>query len=228
MAATIREIVDEAQRAVGEVAGVGVQMYSDDRMFEETIRGFNLIFKKRAWEQYSDWTTVVLDGATGIITTDSFENVIDLDDFISVNRAGYTDSLPRKPIMTNPNSLGSGTTPKCFSLLPTTHANYVKRKLIIYPVTSTGSLDVLARRYPIVAPATDWDWEDPKMYFDKDLLVYATAYMTLSGDDLNPGAADSMKEMMEMRYKDITAGIARHGIPIEGRTGVPDEWYTRP
>ena len=46
------------------------------------------------------------------------------------------------------------------------------------------------------------------------MLVYATAFMTLSGDDLNAGAADVIRNLMEMKYKDVMAALGSHPIPV--------------
>jgi len=225
MSATIRTIVDDATELIGEVAGVGVQQFDDDVLFRHVIRAFNLLFKKTHWENYRQWFTVVLDGTTGVITTDTFEQVIDFDDFIAVHIAGETGALPTLSKNINPNTI-KGTRPRCYTSLPVTNANYVKRKLQIYPVLATGSLDVHARVYPLVPPALDWDFLDV-MHLDKDMLVYATAFMALIGNSLNPDAANVCKELMEMKFNTITAGLAGQPIPIEGDTSIPTQWFER-
>lgn len=227
MSATIRTIVDDATELIGEVAGVGVQQFDDDVLFRHTIRGFNLLFKKTHWENYREWNTVILDGTTGVITTDAFEQVIDFDDFIAVHIAGDPRPLPALSKQTNPSTIGTGTRPKFYTSLSVRHVNYVKRKLKIYPVTATGSLDVHARIYPVTPPALDWDWEDPIMYLDKDMLVYATAFMALIGNSLNPDAANVCKELMEMKFNTITAGLSSQPIPIEHSDSIPSEWTVR-
>lgn len=225
MSATIRLIVDETIRLIGEVAGVGVQQYDDDPLREHVIRGFNLLFKKTYWENYREWQTVVLDGTTGVITTDAFEQVVDFDDFIAVHVAGEALPLPVLSKQSNPLRI-TGTRPLCYTSLPVTHANYVERKLQIYPITAVGSLDVHARIYPLVPPATQLDWEDV-LYLDKDMLVYAAAFMALIGNSLNPDAANVCKELMEMKFETITAGTSGQPIPIEGQTNIPTEWMCR-
>jgi hypothetical protein len=225
MSATIRTIVDDSTELIGEVAGVGVQQFDDDVLFRHAIRGFNLLFKKEHWANYRQWFTVVLDGTTGVITTDTFEQVIDFDDFIAVHVADDPKALPALSKNINPSTI-KGTRPRCYTSLPVTHANYVERKLKIYPILATGSLDIHARVYPVAPPALDWDWEDT-MYLDKDMLVYATAFMALIGNSLNPDAANVCKELMEMKFNTITAGLAGQPIPIEGDSSIPTQWSER-
>lgn len=227
MSATIREIVDAALTVVGEVSGAGVQQYEDDRMKQDAIRAFDMMFRKGEWRQYLQWFTVTIDGTLGIPTTDTFETIKDFEDFICVMVAGETRPIPIAPARFNPNTLNvTGTRPIYWTSLNATNVNYRKRKLLFYPATSAGNVNVLAKVYPLTPPATQFDFADV-FYLDKNLLVYATAYMTLSGDDLNAGAADVVRNLMEMTYKDIQAALAKHPIPITTGGVIPSYWQER-
>jgi hypothetical protein len=228
MPATIRQVVDDALQFIGEVSGVGVEQYSEDRMFRDAIRGFDMLFKKRPWEQYRMWRTITLDGSTGVSTTGPFEQVIDFEDFLSVRRGGLDAEIPILPQRVNPNVLSGTANAKIlfWSSLHVTHPNYVTKKLQFYPLTSTGTVDVLARVYPLTPPALEWDWEDT-MYLDRSMLVYATAFMTLMGDDLNAGAASVTKTLLDMKFKDINDALAKHPIPVSGYPGIPTDWFVR-
>lgn len=228
MTATIREIVDQAQEIIGEVAGVGVQEYGEDRLFIDTISGFNMLFKKYPWDQYVEWFRVEIDGTTGVPTTDAFERVKDFEDFIAVHRDGIDTPLPRKSLGMNPYAMtGNQTRPMFWGSLPVSHANYPKRRILVYPDTATGFINVCAKIYPLVPPAIEFNWDDV-LYLDKDLLAYSAAFMTLVGDDLNAAAAETVKSFMDMRYNDITKALSNTPIPIRSRRGVPNEWYQRP
>lgn len=224
MSATIRQIVDAALTVVGEVTGTpGVQFYEEPRMLDDANRAFNMIFKKYTWEQYLQWFTVTLDGTTGKITTNAFTNIADFEDFIAVHRDKESSRLPVAPKRLNPSSLGSTTRVLYWTSLNATDANYAGRKLQFYPVTAVGNVNVLARVYPVTPPAT-LQFTDT-VYLDKDMMAYATAFMTLSGDDLNAGAAEVVRNLMEMKYKDITAQLGNHPLPIQGDSGIPMRWF---
>ena len=227
MSATIREIVDAALTVVGEVSGAGVQQYEEDRMFADAVRGFNMMFKKYEWRQYMDWFTITLDGVLGIPTTGPFAQVKDFEDFVAVFRSGENRPLPIMPSRLNPNSLTiSGSNVLFWTSMNASNVNYALRKLQFYPATSVGTMNVHAKVYPLVPPAVSFDWPDV-FYLDKDLLAYATAYMTLSGDDLNAGAADVVRNLMEMKYKDVMAALAKHPIPINSTSSIPNYWSER-
>jgi hypothetical protein len=225
VSATIRDIVNDALTVVGEVSGPGVQVYEDDRMKADAIRAFNMMFKKYNWDQYLDWFHVTLDGATGRVTTDAFEQIRDFEDFIAVHRKGESCPLPILPKRQNPAVL-TGTRVMYWTGMIATDSQYEKRKLQFYPVTSAGDLDIHAKVYPLLPNQVTFDWQD-KFFLDKDMLVYATAFMTLSGDDLNAGAAEVVRNLMEMKFRDVTGALAGHSIPIRGGGSIPMYWSER-
>jgi hypothetical protein len=223
MSATIRQIVDGAQGIVGEVSGAGVQMFSDDRMFADAIRAFNMLFKKFNWRNYCNWLQLTLDGINGVVTTNELQYVIDFEDFISIRKDGAYSDISVLPRSVNPfsGSLTSGTSPQYWDSLNVTNTNYALKKIYILPKTATGKINVHAKFYPNL---TGWDWQDT-MHIDQDMLEYGTAYMTLVQDDLNAAGADAAKGMMEMRYKDIQDQLASQEIKFGGgRSGVPSTW----
>lgn len=228
MPATISTIIGDAQTIIGEVAGVGVQQYGEDRVFRDVIRGFNLLFKKYAWPHYIKWYRIELDGTLGIANADTFEQMGDFEDFLGVYRDAEDIPLPTLSHTTNPYAFSStGTRVTHWTSLHVTDANYTDRRLQFYPKTSEGFLNVCTRLYPLVPPATDFDAEDI-LHLDRDLLAYAAAFMTLVGDDLNPGAAETVKQFMDMRYKDIINAMGGHRIPIRTGSRIPQEYFTRP
>jgi hypothetical protein len=223
MSATVAQVRDDALTIIGEVAGTGVQTYSEDRVKRDVVRSFNLLFKKYNWDQYSDWLHLELDGTTGVIKTDSLEGVKDFEDFISVNPDAKDYSLPLLPKGINPFRLTSGTAPLYWGMLHATNTKYAKRKLQIYPKTTIGFIDVHAMIYPIVSANNDWE-DNTSMELDRDMLAYGTAFMTLAADDLNPQGATVAQGLMEMRFRDIVAKLSNHKLPISGRSGIPTQW----
>ena len=225
MPATIRDVVDDAQELVGEVAGPGVQMYSDDRMFADAIRAFNMLFKKYNWRNYCQWLRLQLDGVNGVATTNELQYVLDFEDFIAVRKDGSFTNLSIAPRGINPfqSDMTSGSSPIYWNSLYVNDPNYAMKRLYILPKTATGYINVFAKFYPKLND--EWDWQDV-FYLDRDMLVYGTAWATLSSDDLNAAAADTAKNMMEMRYRDITAQFASFDITFGsgGRSGIPNEW----
>lgn len=229
MTATVRQVVDDALGLAGELAGSGVQMFSEDRVFDFAVRAFDMLFKKYPWHQYRKWYQLTLDGALGIITTDALEKVKDFEDFFYVSRDGDEECLPLWPKDRNPYGRsigGSSTTVQFWTSLHVDNANYIKRKLQFYPVTSTGLINVGAMEYPLSTIAESWDWEDV-WYIDRQLLVYATAFVGLVADDLNSNAASVISKLMNDRFSDIKASIGRIPKAIMGSSNIPNDWFVR-
>ncbi len=224
MSALVSDLVNETLMLVGEMSGTSVQTYSEDQVKAEVVRSFNLLFKKRFWNQYSGWVRVALDGTTGIMTTDALEYVLDFEDIFAVCVGGSSVPLPILSRNVNPFTL-TGNAPRYWTGLKASHASYNLRKIITYPITSEGNIDIGARFYPIKI-TDNWTMDDT-MHLDKDMLVYGAAFMTLVGDDLNPGQAEVCKTMMEMKYRDIVSSLASQKISISGNDGIPNEWQER-
>lgn len=223
MSATLSQVVQDALVIIGEVAGAGVQMYGEDRLRADTIRAFDMLFKKNWWDQYLSWDTVILDGATGGITTDAFANVRDYEDFYSINRAGTSNPLPVLSKRLNPSTL-TGSRAMFWGSLPATHANFLARRIKVYPAASVGSIDVLSRVYPI---PNGQEWADStRIDLDRNMLAYGGAFLTLATDDVNPAGATVAKTMMEMYYKTARNALAGRPMPIEGVTSdIPQNWF---
>lgn len=222
MTVTIREVVDDALSVVGEISGAGVEAFSDDILFNNCVRGFDLLFKKYPWDQYTDWFSLTLDGVTGKITTTPFANVRDPEDIISVRRDKSIAPLPVLGQRQNPFNL-TGTTSLFWKTLPATDADYKTKKFKVYPATATGIVNVQARIYPKATGVT-WNWDD-EMEFDKIMLVAATAYQALMSDETNNGAAETQRSMMEARFTDIKALLADHPISSSSQPDIPDQWF---
>jgi hypothetical protein len=226
MSATVAQVRDDALTIIGEVAGTGVQAYSEDRVKRDVVRSFDLLFKKYNWPQYAAWMRLELDGTTGVIKTDSLEGVKDFEDFISVHVDGKSTPLPIMPNRFNPYQSGmtSGTVPQFWTMLHATNAQYRKRKLQFYPTTAAGFINVHAMLYPITSQDSDWA-DTTRMELDRSMLAYGTAFMTLSADDLNPQGAAVAQNLMEMRYRDIMNKLSSHKIPTSQQAAdIPNRW----
>jgi hypothetical protein len=222
---TVRRIVDDALNVLGEVQGAGVSTYSDDRMMHDAIRSFNLLFKKYYWPHMLEWFRVQLDGTIGTVPVDTFAYVRDIEDFYAVYRDGETNPLPAISKNINPYSL-RGDKLIGWSLMPITSPNYENRYLQFYPKTSTEYVNVCARVYPR-ANGVPWDWND-EMPLDHDMIVCGTAFMTLMSDNINPDAQDGQRNMMEIRYRDIIAGLSNQPLPLRGNNVIPTQWFPKP
>jgi hypothetical protein len=228
MAKTIREIVTDAQELLGDVPGAGVQTYADDRMFRDCIRAFNLFHKKHPWDQFISWSLVELDGINGKSIDPVFQHLKDFEDIFSVFPENSNFEIPILDRRRNPNSL-RGTSALFWTALPTIDPEYQFKRIQIVPPTTTGKIVVCWRHYPRNyfedGSQNPWSWDDV-MDLDEDMLTHAVAWMTLSGDDINAGAAQDQQNLADDRFSEITSNLARRKItPNKTGGGVPYNWY---
>jgi hypothetical protein len=64
------------------------------------------------------------------------------------------------------------------------------------------------------------------MDLDEDMLVHAVAWVALSSDDLNSGAAQDQQTLADDRFNEITISLARRKMtPSPSGAGIPNDWY---
>ena len=118
----------------------------------------------------------------------------------------------------------TGDRPQTWTALHVTHPLYAARRLQFYPLTATGFMNILVRKYPLPSPAIQWGWSDI-MHLDRSMLEEATAFVMLSVDAINADAANVCKSMMEARYIDIVSALGSRPMHIKGTSDIPDQWY---
>lgn len=217
------DIVTKAQELVGEVAGPGVQAFSEARMLNDAIRAFNMLFTKYNWEGYMEWSSHELNGSTGLFSSANFSRIRDFSDFRSIHRHGEPNQLSILPAHFNPYTMGHGSRPIFWTSLPVSHADYTTKRLQFYPFEATGFIDIHARIYP-ETPLT----MESIVHLDEDLLVYATAFMGLALDDLNASGTEICKGFMDMRYKDILSALASHPVSTSSHAEPLSNWTQVP
>ena len=233
MSKTIREIVTDAQELLGDVPGAGVQTYSDDRMFRDCIRAFDIFHKKYPWEQYVSYTMATLDGVTGKIITDEFQHLRDSEDILAVFPENSDLEIPVFGTRRNPRTVVGSGPARFWTTLPTIDVDFQFRRVQVIPVQATGNIVIVWRHYPrsfsSMGQMDPWKWEDV-MDLDSQMLVHACAWMTLSHDDINQNATQDQQNLADDRFNEITVNLARRKMthsPSGG--GVPYNWYpTRP
>jgi hypothetical protein len=229
MAKTVREIVTDAQELIGDVPGAGVQTYSDDRMFRDCIRAFNIFHKKYPWEQFQSFTLAALDGVTGKIATDIFQYLKDSEDIFAVFPEQSDIEIPVLGHRRNPAMYRGSGPGRFWTTLPTIDPDFQYKRIQMLPPTSTGNIVVCWRHYPrsfsVTGQQDPWKWDDV-MDLDEGMLVHATAWMTLSHDDINAGATQDQQNLADDRFNEVTISLARRKMtPSPSGSGVPYTWY---
>ncbi len=221
---TAATIIGEVESVMGEVAGPAVQSFDEDQLLITLRQVFNMVFIKRPWEHYLRWDTITLDETTGKCSEATpYEDVVgSIENFIGVYVHGQFKPLPILNNRINPN-VYTGTRVHAWSSLPVSDVDFIPRRLQFWPKTATGTYDTLLRLHP--GEFIPYD----TIYLDKDMLVYATAWMRLEDDGTNPTAANRMQNSFDNRFQDIVAAIGDHPISLGlPRSQVPDQWFVAP
>lgn len=221
MSATVRDIITAVQHELGEVAGAGVQVYSEDRIRTHVEQCFEIVFIKHAWDEYCTWIQAELDELNGIFTTDAMSSVRSMQDVVTVIREEDNHPIPKLAPNINPFKI-TGSKAKNWSGLPHTSAWYSGRLLQFWPKTAAGTVNIRARIHPgTIVP-------DTTLYLDKELMIYGTAWKYLSVEGINPSGTQTMLELFDLRYRDIMHALANHPVDTGSMQDYPNEWYIDP
>lgn len=214
-----QDIIVTAQAMIGEVAGPGVQLFTDDLMLANLGRIFDMVFIKRPWENYLRWDQWDLDGVSGLVSsTNPYGDVRGLEDFIVIFRDGEAVPIPLASNRENP-FLQTGTRVAAWTSLPYSSTSYLSKRIQFWPKTSVGKIVSCVRLHPgQIIPTT-------KFYLDRQLLEFGLAWITLDSDATNVGSADTFKQLYDLRYRDLTKALANHPMHIHGDAGIPLQWF---
>lgn len=221
--AKVEEIRKDVIKSLGEVEGVGVQLYSESRIDQAIIKIFTFLIQKIWWPDYMLWQEHELDGELGIITDDGFKDLQDYSDIRAIIPEDHMRAIPQMPDGINPFSV-TGTYPRYMSCLHHADSNYQNRRVQFWPKAATSKVFSHARFYTRPGANTT-------IYMDRDLVGDGATWSILNDEDVNPGAAEKWRVMFDTRWKDLQDKYASQPIrnPRDmGRDTYPHEWVERP
>lgn len=212
---TIQALITRVEQELSQAAGSGVQLYSSDRIANNLVTAFNLVFNEDWWPDYCDWFTCTLDGVTGIITAD-----IGIRRFRDIRGAWITNTehrLPQLPMGINPNNL-IGSLPMYIEGRgnPTGQV----RPFRIWPKAATGTIEVHGRMYPSsFALTTD-------IKFDDDLMAFGAAWQYSADDGHNPAQITKFQNLFDTSLKQIQRDhVSNNPIKLDPRlANIPTQW----
>ena len=228
--ATLQELSSEVIQKIHQVAGSGVQVYSEDIVEGFLNDAFDIVFKKVFYPSYKYYAQQTIDGSTGKATTNltSGTEFMQFDDIAYIVRSGETKPLPLLPHHHNPYELG-GNVAQYVEPLNSGDADYATKLFRVWPLACTDTLTVLYRKKPKERCITT-----DTLHMDRLMLVYAAVWMYMKDDGTIPEMTDEYRNLFNDRYQTITNGFGAQGV--EYRDGVnfragyreQSEWYTMP
>ncbi|HEY4383136.1 MAG TPA: hypothetical protein VGN34_01490, partial [Ktedonobacteraceae bacterium] len=180
MPAIVQDIVNAVITELSQVPGVATQIYSAGRIQQYVQNAFLLEFEDEWWADYMTYAEAGLDGITGHLTNDlvgPLGPITEWRDIYCVWPKGRNRKLRELPQSMNPTSISGGTVAVYMAPDYTAAA----RPMMVYPITTTGSIVALARQ----RPELPLDLLD-KVYIDALLLQYDAAWMYCVDDGTVP------------------------------------------
>lgn len=197
---TLAELVAVTELRIGQVSGIGAQVYAEDVIAEMLIHKFDVLFDKFHFPEYTDWYAGTL-GSDGKCNTALNDSSIGLNRFKDIIGVWYEDDkhpLKRFTSRRNANNYAvAGNRPR---YIEATADTKIFRCLGLG--TSGDNVDIYFKKYPdeIVADTT--------IKIDKQALVLGAAFDYLADDDANAGATEKMRTLFNQRIEQLTASFS--------------------
>ena len=218
----VSDLIQSTIKRLSQVPGKGTQLFAEDKIAEILQDTFDMVMAEAWWPNYMKWTTFVLDGTTGVSTTNLGIGDTDLTapirDFgdIRVIHRDKTRILLQTPLDIQP-SLLVGTTPIYMEAL----FNDDEKVVQVWPATATGTLYMHARIHPGQLN------NDTDVRLDRQLMINGTAWDFMEDDGANPAAASKFQTKFEARLKQMKKKM--DNVPIQlgpsAEVDVPDQWF---
>ncbi len=219
---TLSELIQKTIKRLSQVPGKGTQLFAEDKIAEIIQDTFDMVMAEAWWPNYMKWTTFVLDGTTGVSTTNLGVGdtsltapIKDFGDIRVIHRDKFR-KLVQTPLDVQP-SLLSGTTPIYMEALFDNDEKVVQ----VWPATATGTLYMHARIHPGMLTA------DTEIRLDDTLLINGAAWDFMEDDGANPSASAKFQTKFEARLKQMKKKM--DNVPIQlgpsADIDIPDQWF---
>lgn len=180
---TLGDLVNQTEIRLSLVPGLGVQKYAEDPIALLIIEGFNFCVKQTWWPHLRRLITVNLDGSTGTITSDlyddlSTEGIHGLENIRNIYVHDTPEVLQVLPTRFNPTSV-DGEWPLFYC-----GTSNSKRPFKVYPETAKGPLVIEGRAFKGKYTLDD------EIPFDPDCLTNYAAWKYATDDGANQQQAE--------------------------------------
>lgn len=210
---TINTLMHAVERMLSQTSGTAVQLYSEDRIVDSLIDAFKVVFPEAWWPGLMVWEQKILDGSTGIVTTD-FENITRYEDIRAVFWNQTDRQLVELSRSINPYRL-TGTQGQYIEGIETSG-----RLLRVLPAAATGTIEVHGRVMPTVFTL------DTVLKVDPLVLKFWAAWDYSTDDGANPAQEDKWKRLFEARLAQLKAEYSSKPMAVvPNRTpSPPTDW----
>lgn len=212
---TLAALTTDVQKEIYQVAGMSVQVYSQDNIQQKLQNAFETFFDDTTvkWKKFFTDVTYTLDGSTGRTTVPIKNTFKNFEDITNVFPGVSTRPLSMWN-MGNPNAV-VGSYPKFYR--PDT-VDVLK----IVPALSTGQITVAGK----VRPTYPFTINDV-LPFDYLSLTYFAAWQYMVDDGANMASSEKLRQLFENRYKQMRLQQSNEPISLSGNaSNIPTTWFS--
>lgn len=193
-----KSLVDETITLMGQVAGSGVQVYSEPLVKLALNRIFDYLWEKRKWDHLWGWKTFNI-GVDGKLTTD-ISGVRDYIDIAEVRDANTKRAISA-PVETE-HLYVTGSSPLYRTVLPWNDPVAETRFFQFYPIGATASVEMFLGYRP-----DEFVSDDDVVPMPKSLMLHGAVWFMLADDGTNPASADKFQGLFDLSYQNIVSRL---------------------
>lgn len=213
--ASIKQLIERIETRLFMVAGLDVQIHAEGQIEEMLRSTYNTLFDDFWDPEYTLYTSAMLNGTTGEVTTDLSTMILRYKDIHTVYWNEDEDPLPR----VSPGASFGRIRRR--SMMPSGKAETVFK---VVPSDETGPVHIWYR-----TRIADDIWDDQKydtpINMDDEVLLLGVVYEFLVNDDSNARATEEYKGRFFMRQQQLRN--AQWNAPLSKRKLERDGPLTR-
>ena len=210
--ATLAEIITRVQELLSLAGGLNVQTYAQPKIVQYVQMGYNTLYMKRFWNDYTKVEKFTLDGMTGRVTADLSTKVKSFKDIRYIWYKDYATPLPLAP---------SNRAPDMIRQLSFGPSGIVSCPFNIFPMDNSGEIWV-AYRTKANLPFKETD----VVPIDDELIVRWAAMMYLTFDNANQAAIQLVTKMYAEHLSELEKMEDNHARSLYSYTAqTVTEWH---
>lgn len=193
--ATFGSLITRTLTRLRAQGGLDVNVYAQPVIAEILQHKFDVVFDKRFWRVYTTRETFTLDGTTGKVTADVSTKIKRFADIKAIWPDGYRNPIPTldRSIPTRYVNL------TCFG-----ENNEAAKVFTVYPITMTGTVEVVYRTKPAAFTESD------EVKLDDQLMILGACYDYLLDEAADQTNAQKFLGMYRDRLNTLEA-LEDHG-----------------
>lgn len=204
-----------------QVAGTATQLYSQDEIGYLIQEVYEMVRKERWWDHLMAWSSVELDGTTGVPTTGFAGASEGFEDIKFVYYFDRRTPIPQLTSDVNPYPL-SGTYPRFIEPLALSDDTSAPRRLFrVWPLASVADATTPLRVHYRKDPDNLFTTPSVIVPFDATCLINGAAARYLAQDGTNAGGVVDLNNVFMTRIEQLKKSHDKTVMLLDPRFSTP-------